>query len=54
MHQQNTAYIALGSNQGDRREFLDRAIRALQEHSRIEVTQVSSYHDTAPVGGPPG
>jgi len=52
--QQNTAYIALGSNQGDRREFLDRAIRALQEHSRIEVTQVSSYHETAPVGGPPG
>jgi 2-amino-4-hydroxy-6-hydroxymethyldihydropteridine diphosphokinase len=54
VQQQSTAYIALGSNQGDRREFLDRATQALQEHPRIEVTQVSSYHETPPVGGPPG
>jgi 3-oxoacyl-[acyl-carrier protein] reductase len=51
---QVTAYIALGSNQGDRRDFLDRAIQALQEHPDIEVTQVSSFHETAAVGGPPG
>ena len=49
-----TAYIALGSNLGDRRDYLDRTLQALQEHPRIEVTQVSSYHETAPVGGPPG
>jgi 2-amino-4-hydroxy-6-hydroxymethyldihydropteridine diphosphokinase len=49
-----TAYIALGSNQGDRRDYLDRALQALQEHPDIEVTQVSSYHETAPVGGPAG
>jgi 2-amino-4-hydroxy-6-hydroxymethyldihydropteridine diphosphokinase len=49
-----TAYIALGSNQGDRRDYIDRAIQALQEHAHIDVTQVSSYHETAPVGGPPG
>src|SRR5262245_32169374 len=48
------AYIALGSNQGDRRDYLDRALQALQEHPDIEVTQVSSYHETAPVGGPAG
>lgn len=54
MHKQFTAYIALGSNLGDRRDYLDRALQALQEHSRIEVTQVSSFHETAPVGGPPG
>jgi 2-amino-4-hydroxy-6-hydroxymethyldihydropteridine diphosphokinase len=49
-----TAYIALGSNQGDRRDYLDRALQALQEHPDIEVTQVSSYYETAPVGGPAG
>jgi 2-amino-4-hydroxy-6-hydroxymethyldihydropteridine diphosphokinase len=54
MEPQITAYIALGSNQGDRRDYLDRAIQALQEHPDIDVTQVSSYHETAPVGGPPG
>jgi 2-amino-4-hydroxy-6-hydroxymethyldihydropteridine diphosphokinase len=51
---QVTAYIALGSNQGDRRDFLERAIQALQEHSDIEVTQVSSFYETAAVGGSPG
>jgi len=51
---QATAYIALGSNQGDRRDFFDRAVQALQEHADIEVTQVSSFYETAAVGGPPG
>jgi 2-amino-4-hydroxy-6-hydroxymethyldihydropteridine diphosphokinase len=54
VQQQVTAYIALGSNQGDRRAFLERAIQALQEHADIEVTQVSSFYETAAVGGPPG
>jgi 2-amino-4-hydroxy-6-hydroxymethyldihydropteridine diphosphokinase len=49
-----TAYLALGSNLGNRRDHLDRALQALQEHEHIEVMQVSSYHETAPVGGPPG
>jgi 2-amino-4-hydroxy-6-hydroxymethyldihydropteridine diphosphokinase len=49
-----TAYIALGSNLGDRQDYLDRALQALQEHPRITVSQVSTTHETAPVGGPPG
>jgi 3-oxoacyl-[acyl-carrier protein] reductase len=49
-----TAYIALGSNIGDRQDYLDRALQALQEHPRITVSQVSTTHETAPVGGPPG
>jgi 2-amino-4-hydroxy-6-hydroxymethyldihydropteridine diphosphokinase len=49
-----TAYIALGSNLGDRREYLDRALQALRERPGIVVKQVSSYYETAPVGGPPG
>jgi 2-amino-4-hydroxy-6-hydroxymethyldihydropteridine diphosphokinase len=54
VQKQVTAYIALGSNLGDRRDYLDRALQALQEHPNIEVTQVSSYQETAPVGGPAG
>jgi 2-amino-4-hydroxy-6-hydroxymethyldihydropteridine diphosphokinase len=49
-----TAYIALGSNLGDRQDYLDRALQALQEHPGIVVTQVSGAHETEPVGGPPG
>jgi 2-amino-4-hydroxy-6-hydroxymethyldihydropteridine diphosphokinase len=49
-----TAYIALGSNLGDRREYLDRAVQFLREEPRITVSRVSTYLETAPVGGPPG
>jgi 2-amino-4-hydroxy-6-hydroxymethyldihydropteridine diphosphokinase len=49
-----TAYIALGSNLGDRRGFLDQALRLLREQPRVTVGRVSSYHETVPVGGPPG
>ena len=49
-----TAYIGLGSNLGDRRDYLDRAVQALQALPGIEVVRVSSYRETVPVGGPPG
>lgn len=49
-----TAYIALGSNLGDRRGFLDQALTALRTRPGIEVVRVSSYHETKPVGGPAG
>ncbi len=49
-----TAYIGLGSNLGDRQDYLDRALQALQGQPGIAVCLVSSYYDTAPVGGPPG
>jgi 2-amino-4-hydroxy-6-hydroxymethyldihydropteridine diphosphokinase len=48
------AYVALGSNLGDRQDYLDRALQALQEQDGIIVTRVSSVYETAPVGGPPG
>jgi 3-oxoacyl-[acyl-carrier protein] reductase len=47
------AYIALGSNQGDRRAHLDQALQALQKQAGITVTRVSNYHETEPMGGPP-
>ena len=48
------AYIALGGNLGDRRHFLDAALQVLREHPHITIVAVSRYHETAPVGGPPG
>src|SRR5689334_11961109 len=49
-----TAFIALGSNLGDRPQHLERALQALRDHPAVEVVRVSSYHETPPVGGPPG
>lgn len=49
-----TAYIALGSNLGDRRASLDQAITYLKQQAGIEVLAVSAYHETDPVGGPSG
>jgi 3-oxoacyl-[acyl-carrier protein] reductase len=49
-----TAYIALGSNLGDRRAYLDRALAELRGRPGVEVTRVSSVYETAPVGGPAG
>ncbi len=48
------ALIGLGSNVGDRKAHLDGAIAALAATPGVTVRAVSSYHETAPVGGPPG
>lgn len=44
------AVIALGANIGNPREQMDLAIALLQD--AIDVTAISSYYTTAPVGGP--
>jgi 2-amino-4-hydroxy-6-hydroxymethyldihydropteridine diphosphokinase len=49
-----TAYIALGSNLGDRHGHLHKALAALRKRPGIAVSRISSFHETAPVGGPPG
>src|SRR4051794_26894178 len=48
------AYIALGANLGDRRATLERAVQRLGERPGIHVLRVSPFHETEPVGGPPG
>jgi len=48
------AYIALGSNLGDRQSSLDQAVTALREHPAITVRRVSTFLETEPVGGPTG
>lgn len=48
------AYIALGSNLGDRRANITAAARALEEHPQIDHVRLSSLLETEPVGGPSG
>ncbi len=48
------ALIGLGSNVGDRRAALEGAIAALNRTPGVSVRKVSSFHETEPVGGPPG
>lgn len=49
-----TAYIGLGGNEDDRREYLDQAVAALAATPGIVVTRRSSHYETKPVGGPEG
>ena len=44
------AYIALGSNVGDRLSYLRRALKALKEHPEIHLSALSSVYETKPVG----
>lgn len=48
------ALIGLGSNLGDRQGHLESAIEALGRTPGFEVREVSSFHETHPVGGPGG
>jgi 2-amino-4-hydroxy-6-hydroxymethyldihydropteridine diphosphokinase len=43
-----TAYVGLGANLGEREVTLGRALELLGEH--VEVTGVSTFRDTEPVG----
>lgn len=45
------AYIALGSNLGDKKTYLDQAVKALKQHKECRVQKVSSYLVTEPYGG---
>jgi 2-amino-4-hydroxy-6-hydroxymethyldihydropteridine diphosphokinase len=47
------AYLALGSNLGDRAAHLQGAIDALTITDDVHLAAVSRVYDTAPVGGPP-
>lgn len=47
------AYVGLGANLGDRRAALEGAVAELGRTPGVRVKRVSSFHETAPVGGPP-
>ena len=46
------AALAVGSNLGDRLEYLQAAVDALTDSSEIIAVAVSSVYETEPVGGP--
>jgi len=49
-----TAYLALGSNLGDRLAWMKHAVQLLGADPAVCILQVSSLYETSPVGGPPG
>lgn len=44
------AYIGLGSNLGDRRQYIYDAVESLHRHPVVTVERCSSLYETAPVG----
>jgi 3-oxoacyl-[acyl-carrier protein] reductase len=48
-----TAYLALGSNLGNRQGYLDAAVRRLRAEPGVQIVAVSPYYETEAVGGPP-
>lgn len=48
------SYVALGSNLGERSAALESAVSALRAAPEVTVLDVSSFHRTAPTGGPAG
>lgn len=43
-------FLSVGSNQGDREEYLRFALKELVNHNKIDITSVSSIYETTPVG----
>ena len=48
-----TCYIGIGSNLGDRRGYIDKAIEALRASKGIRVARVSSIYETEPASDIP-
>jgi len=44
-------YLGLGSNVGDREEYIEQAVFLLEKNPNIEVTKRSSNYETEPEGG---
>ena len=50
MTNSRVAYLALGSNLGDRTAHLQRAINGLDRHPEIDVVASSQVYETEPIG----
>jgi len=44
------AYLSLGSNLGDRLQYLKKAIKEIEESDKISIKKISSVYETKPVG----
>lgn len=47
------SYIGIGSNLGDRKGYIERAIEMLKGSGNIKVEKISQLYETEPIGGPP-
>lgn len=47
---QETAFVGMGGNIGDRLDFLNQAVRLLHQHPQVSVEDISSVYETAPLG----
>lgn len=47
---ENLAFISLGSNIGNRYDYLSKAIEHLAKHPKIQLVNTSSVYETDPVG----
>lgn len=45
------AYVALGSNMGNKKQYLDRALAQMDENPDFRVIKTASYLETEPYGG---
>lgn len=45
------AFIALGSNMGDKKAFLDMAVERIKDHPLCQLGKVADYLETEPYGG---
>ena len=48
-----TAYIGIGSNVGDRKANIKRALELIGMTRGVDLEKTSSIYETEPVGGPP-
>lgn len=46
----NEAYLALGSNMGDRLTYIRQALLMMDNHPAIRLVALSSVYETKPVG----
>ena len=48
----SVAYLGVGSNLGNRRANIKKAISILKNNPRVKIREISSLYETLPVGGP--
>lgn len=44
------AFLSLGSNMGDKRGYLTKAIDLIGKHEQIKLVNIASFYETKPVG----
>ncbi len=47
----HTAYVAIGSNMGNREEYVNHALKAMKENPKLQVVKTSDILRTSPYGG---